>query len=174
MELILPIEKYLDSYKEAGSEYLEHKVGEYKFLNTDKFDVFEVIENYREGIRLPEGYVPATYLWLVDQGEFIGEASIRHELTESLIHFGGHIGYGIRVKRWKQGYGTILLKQALEYACKTIKLDKVLITCNDNNIGSYKVIEKNGGILQDKVINIINGNERLTRRYWINCIEQFI
>ncbi len=169
MELILPIEKYLDSYKEARSEYLEHKVREYEFLNTDKFDVFEVIRNYREGIGLPERYVSATYLWLVDQGAFIGEASIRHELTESLLRFGGHIGYGIRVKRWKQGYGTILLQKALEYACKTIKLDKVLITCNGNNIGSYKIIEKNGGILQDKVINIINGNERLTRRYWIDC-----
>lgn len=174
MELILPIEKYLDSYKEARSEYLEHKVREYEFLNTDKFDVFEVIRNYREGIGLAEGYVPATYLWFVDQGEFIGEVSIRHELTESLLYFGGHIGYGIRVKRWKQGYATILLQQALEYACKTIKLDKVLITCNDNNVGSYKVIEKNGGILQDKIINIINGNERLTRRYWIDCKQQFI
>jgi len=169
MEFILPNKKYFDTYKEARAEYFECKVTAYEFLDADKVDIFKVMRNSREGIGLPEGYVPATYLWLVDQGEFIGEVSIRHKLTESLLHFGGHIGYGVRVKKWKQGYGTILLQQALEYAFKVIKLDEILITCSDNNIGSYKVIEKNGGVLQDKIINIINGDERLTRRYWINC-----
>lgn len=46
-------------------------------------------------------------------------------------------------------------------------LNKVLITCNDNNIGSIRVIKKNSGLLQDKIINVINGVERITRRYWI-------
>jgi len=168
MKLIIPVKKYFASYNEAKGEYLEHKVTTYEFLDADKVDIFEVMKNSREGIGLPEGYVPATYLWLVDQEEFIGEVSIRHQLTEALLLFGGHIGYGVRVKKWNQGYGTILLQQALEYAFKVIKLDRILITCSDNNIGSYTVIEKNGGILQDKIVNIINGNERLTRRYWIN------
>lgn len=168
MKLIIPDKKYFASYNEAKEEYLVHKVTSYEFLDGDKVDIFKVMMDSREGIGLPEGYVPATYLWLVDQGEFIGEVCIRHHLTEALLIFGGHIGYGVRFKKWNQGYGTILLKQALEYAFKVNKLDKILITCSDSNIGSYTVIENNGGILQDKIINIVDGNERLTRRYWIN------
>ncbi|MGC4017804.1 MAG: GNAT family N-acetyltransferase [Muricomes sp.] len=169
MELILPERRYLTSYKEAREEYLKHKVKEYEFLDADKSDIFEIIRNTRDGVDLPESYVSATYLWLVDQGEFIGEVSIRHKLTESLLRFGGNIGYGIRYSRWRQGYGTILLQQAIKYSFEVIGLDRVLITCSDSNAGSYRVIEKNGGILQDKIVNKINNMDRLTRRYWISC-----
>ena len=167
MELILPEEKYLDSYKEAYGEYQKHQVTQYQFLNAQEKDIFTMIKNYREGVGLPEGFVPSTYLWLVRNGEFIGEASIRHRLTDSLLRFGGHIGYGIRYRSQKQGYGTILLQKTVAYASAVLGLKEVLITCSDTNTGSYKVIEHNGGILQDKIINVIDGKERLTRRYRI-------
>lgn len=61
----------------------------------------------------------------------------------------------------------MMLSMSLKYAKEVIGLDKVLITCNDNNYGSAHVIEKNGGILQDKIVNMIDGAEQLTRRYWI-------
>ncbi len=82
--------------------------------------------------------------------------------------FGGNIGYGINPKYWKQGYGTKMLELGLEKAKDLIKEDKVLITCDDDNIGSSKVIENNSGILENKVKNIIDGEEIFTRRYWIN------
>ena len=107
------------------------------------------------------------YLWLVDGEEFVGEISIRHRLTDALTRFGGHIGYGIRYSQWNKGRGTEMLSKALLYAKDVIGLDRVLLTCGDDNLGSARVIEKNGGMLQDKIINIINDKERLTRRYWI-------
>lgn len=55
----------------------------------------------------------------------------------------------------EKGYGTLLLKLGLEKAKELGLKDKVLIICDDDNIGSYKIIEKNGGILENKVENTI-------------------
>ena len=52
-------------------------------------------------------------------------------------------------------------------AKELVKEDKVLVTCDDNNIGSAKVIENNGGVLENKVTNIDEYGEVVTRRYWI-------
>lgn len=168
MELILPTEQYYQSYLEAIEEYKLNHITTYAFLDPSSYNIFERIFDYRTGNNLPQDRVKSTYLWLVDQDEFIGEISIRHSLTESLLRFGGNIGYGIRYSKQNAGLGTIMLSQALRYAKDTVGLDKVLITCNDNNYGSARIIEKNGGILQDKIINVIDGAERTTRRYWIS------
>ena len=142
----------------------------YKYYNlkdVNKYDIFERMENLHTGKNLPDGYVKATYFWLVDDDEFIGEISVRHSLTDWLLRYGGNIGYGIRYSQWNKGLGTIILSKALDYARDVLGLSKVLITCNDNNYGSARVIEKNGGKLQDKIKNIIDGVEILSRRYWI-------
>ena len=85
-----------------------------------------------------------------------------------MLNLGGHIGYGINPKYWKQGYGTLLLRIGLLKAKEIIKEDKILVTCDDDNIGSAKVIENNGGVLENKIINHDEYGEVLTRRYWIN------
>ena len=87
-------------------------------------------------------------------------------LTDSLLRHGGHIGYGIRYSKWNFGYGTKMLALALKKA-KQMGLEKVLITCNDDNIGSAKFIENNGGILQDIIKNVVDGKKIYTKRYWI-------
>ena len=163
----MPSEKYYKSYVDAINEYKDNNIGSYAFLDVEKYNIFEQINNFRLGINLPENYVPATYLWLTDSEEFIGEISVRHSLTPDLLRFGGNIGYGVRFSKWNNGYGTMMLANALVYAKEIIGLDKVLLTCNDKNLRSARVIEKNKGILQDKVTNVFEGNEILTRRYWI-------
>ena len=167
MELVTPSEKYYQSYIDAIEEYKQNNIHTYDFFDVSKGDMFERMEDYRTGRNLPDGYVKATYFWMVDNDEFIGEISVRHSLTYSLLRFGGNIGYGIRYSHWNKGIGTIMLSKALAYAKDVLGLDKVLITCNDGNCGSARVIEKNGGILQDKIINTIDGVDRLSRRYWI-------
>ena len=67
-----------------------------------------------------------------------------------------------------KGYGTKMLSMALAYCKETLNLNKVLITCDDDNIGSIKVIENNGGILENKVKNSLSRGNVITRRYWIN------
>lgn len=168
MQLILPSRKYLSSYYSAIDEYRANDVRTYAFLNPDRYDVLQRMASFRTGEGLPAHYVRADYLWLIDGDSFVGEVSIRHRLTDSLLRYGGHIGYGVRFSRWGQGIGTTMLSMALTYAKDNLHLERVLITCDDDNIASARVIEKNGGVLQDKIPNTINNNDIVTRRYWIN------
>lgn len=165
--LELPNRRCYDSYMEAVREYREHHVTTYEFANLPERDLFEFFENFRDGKNLPESYVSATYLWLTDENEFIGEVSIRHELTESLHRLGGHIGYGVRFSKWGRGYASVMLCMALEYARTRLGLRRCLITCNDDNYASAVVIEKNGGLLQDIIIDQSGTKKRKTRRYWV-------
>jgi len=173
MELIFPTEKYYLSYVDAINEYEKNNVRTYDFLDGSRGPqnaVFKRIEDHRLGRNLPENYVKATFLWLVRHDEFIGEVSIRHSLTDALMRFGGNIGYGVRYSEWNKGFGTIMLSEALIYAKEGIGLKRVLITCNDTNVASARVIEKNGGILQDKIVNVFDNVESITGRYWIDIL----
>lgn len=169
--LIKPSMEYKDSFIEAVKEFQAHAENS-RFRHVQNIDIgkvennfdkyLEKLENRRNGIDLEEGYVPASTLWLVENGEVIGIVSLRHKLNERLLKMGGHIGYGIRPTKRKMGYGTQILKLALEEA-KKLEIEKVLVSCDDDNIGSSKIIEKNGGVLENKVEH----EGKLKRRYWI-------
>lgn len=110
-----------------------------------------------------QGYVPATLYFLVDdEGRIYGAAHQRHELNDDLRQYGGHIGYGIRPSERRKGYSTLQLKILLDMMKKS-GYKQIMITCDDDNIGSARTIEKNGGVLKDKVEN----HSGLGRRYWI-------
>ena len=94
------------------------------------------------------GLVPATTFLAVDaDGKLIGMIDIRHRLNEGLLRFGGNIGYSVRPCCRRQGYATQMLALALE-ECRKMQMQKVLVTCNKENIGSAKTIQKNGGVLE--------------------------
>lgn len=106
----------------------------------------------------PEGWVPHTNLWFLDGDVFLGRLAIRHRLTPFLHELGGHIGYAVRPCARRRGHATAMLRQALPYA-REIGIDSVLLTCDLANTASRKVIEANGGVLEDE-----RGGKR---RYWI-------
>jgi predicted acetyltransferase len=167
VNLVDPAIQYISSYNQALEEFKhENRSLEYRCPKPgENFEDFQTrINNMQKGEGLPEGYVPETVMWLVDANEFIGEASIRHELTDFLLKAGGHIGYVIRPTKRRLGYGTKLLELALKEAGK-IGISKVLLTCDETNIGSAKIIEANGGILENAV-DMDKGKPRKLR-YWI-------
>ncbi len=108
---------------------------------------------------------PSTGLYAFVGDEIVGKVSVRHRLNDSLKLVGGHIGYGVLLKHRGKGYATLMLKEALIY-CSKLGLEKVLVTCDDNNVGSFKVIEKNGGVFEG-FYDPKNGGT-LKRRYWIS------
>jgi predicted acetyltransferase len=114
-------------------------------------------------VPLPEGVVPCTYWWIVEDGEVLGAISLRHELNDFLRRAGGHIGYGIRPSARRRGLATFALGRVLPYAAK-LGLDRVLVTCNVGNEGSRRTIERNGGRLED----IRDTEIGRLRRYWIS------
>ena len=172
VKLITPCKEYLQSYLDACREF---KSGGNKFFSVhdpDTFDdwkdsIFSKFESNRLGTNIPEGYVPMSTFWLVQNGAFIGVGNIRHSLTPSLEQFGGHIGYAIRPTKQEQGYGTLQLELLLKEAFK-LGIDQALVTCDEVNVGSYRVMEKNGGVYQDTIESVIDGQPRRTKRYWID------
>jgi predicted acetyltransferase len=168
IQLVDPSTDYQTSYLKALAEFAaENRSLEYRGIQSDEnfADYVKRIALFKKGIGLPEGYIPESVMWLVDGSEFIGEASIRHELTDFLRQVGGHIGYVIRPSKRKRGYGKQILKLSLQYI-QTLGINSVLLTCDETNIGSAKIIEANGGILEDAV-DMGEGNPRKLR-YWID------
>ena len=170
LRLIEPCEAYLASYTEAFDEYEGYpRPAGNPFSNPHSRDILAHFDNMKHARNLPAGYVGATTFWLVDDKtqRFLGQIDIRHSLTDSLLRYGGHIGYAIRLGEWNKGYGTLMLSLALPYA-KEIGIVRCLITCDDDNPGSARVMEKNGFVLEDKMGNVIDGRAIITRRYWKN------
>jgi predicted acetyltransferase len=117
------------------------------------------------GRNLPDGWVPMTTFWLVDEsGAVVGVSRVRHSLTPFLRKHGGHIGYYIARERRGKGYGTQILTLTLAEA-RRLGLDRVLLTVNSDNERSIRVIERNGGVMEDEGIDETTG--KLHRRYWI-------
>lgn len=166
-------EKYLEDYKEAYELSIkEVELGHIKkhdlmFMNPEEKNIVQTFKDNRDPSKLPSYYVPSYDYFAVDGDKLVGIIHIRVRLTDKLLQYGGHIGYAINPKYWRQGYGKELLKQALEKYQDLIEEDKILITCDDDNIGSYKIIESNGGVLENKVENEDSGETFLTRRYWV-------
>lgn len=133
---------------------------------TNDFDDFE---NYVEKLEVREetenGWVPDTTLFCLDQDRniFVGAVNIRHYLNEGLLRTGGHIGDGIRPGERRKGYATAMLALALE-ECKKLGIDRVLVCCDKDNVGSAKAIVKNGGVLENEV----EEDGHVVQRYWID------
>lgn len=113
-----------------------------------------------------KSFVPGHQYILIRQSDskVLGMLHLRLELNDYLLNYGGHIGYSIAPSERKKGYGSIMLKEALHKA-RDFQLEKVLITCDDDNPGSYKVIENNQGIIENKIFDEATGKD--VRRYWI-------
>ncbi len=133
--------------------------------NCDFAKYVEISPKWAQGVGLPEGHVSASGLFAFNRkNELVGRTSIRHFLNEELLNVGGHIGYGVVPSHRRKGYATLILKESLIWMKENLpEIDRVLVTCDEGNIGSQKTIEKNGGVLEDiRLAGIIK-----KRRYWI-------
>lgn len=130
----------------------------------------DIIDRQARGIGLSPGLVPADYLVACVPGpdvtsHVVGRVSIRHTLTPVLHQIGGHVGYAVRPAYRGRGYATAMLRLAITRMAE-LGVDDVLVTCSDDNLGSAAVIERCGGVLEDRV-HIADGAP-LERRYWID------
>jgi predicted acetyltransferase len=127
----------------------------------------EVLAEQARGENLPPNHVPSTFLFAFDGSRIIGRVSIRHHLNEFLLRLGGHIGYVVVPEFRRQGYATAILHRSLKIAYDEFGIGRVLVTCDDDNMGSIRTIEKNGGVLE----NVLTGPDlqKPKRRYWIEA-----
>lgn len=111
-----------------------------------------------------KNFVKHTTFWLINHcNKLVGITNIRHELNDHLKVAGGHIGFGIRPSYRGRGFGNIILKLALVEA-KKLGITDVLVTCDQDNLGSIKVIENNRGKTKEE--DIFEGTP--IYRFWIN------
>lgn len=166
MRLIEPLEIDKSEFKDFISEFkvVEENLIPYS-LDQKDMDFQTYINSLIDeslGKGIPDDWVPAsTYFLVNNRGKIYGAINIRHRLTDYLRIEGGHIGYGIRPSARNQGYGSKILKFALEKAYE-MGLKKVLVVCDKDNVFSARIIQKNGGKL-DSGIN----KDNTVQRYWI-------
>jgi predicted acetyltransferase len=132
----------------------------------------EMLTAHERGIDLPSGAVPESFLFAFVDQSIVGRVSIRHSLNDYLERFGGHIGCVIVPAFRRRGYATVILRLAIQHAVRRLGLRRILLTCRDDNVGSIRAIEKNGGILES-VVAEADGVTPL-RRYWIaspTCVD---
>ena len=161
------------SYADEIIKYKEESLAESPIINGSAgLDRFSSIEIWFEELKkrrcentVPKGLVPSsTYLGVREKDNYIvGMIDIRHYLNEYLTQAGGHIGYGVRKTERNKGYAKQMLKLALE-KCKELKIKKVLITCDEDNIASEKVILSANAKLED--IRNVDGENK--KRFWID------
>ena len=135
-------------------------------------DWLKEIEKYTKKETLPKEWVIGDVFFSVRKkdNKLVGIINIRHELNDYLYNYGGHIGYSILPSERRKGYGYKQLLLGLNY-CRNIKINRVLITCLDYNIGSSKTIEKAGGILENIVRN--EEEDETLKRYWISLKKRY-
>ncbi|ERT46863.1 GNAT family N-acetyltransferase [Fusobacterium polymorphum] len=172
MEKIILVKPDL-SYADEIIKYKEESLKENPLINgAAGLNNFSSIEDWLEELKkrsseatVPEGLVPSsTYLGVREKDNYIiGMIDIRHYLNDFLKQFGGNIGYGVRKTEKNKGYAKQMLKLALE-KCKELKIKKVLITCDEDNIASEKVILSANAKFED--IRNIDGENK--KRFWID------
>ena len=172
MEKIILVKPNL-SYSDEIIKYKEESLKENPLINGSAgLDRLSSIEDWLEELNkrscedtVPKGLVPSsTYLGIREKDNYIvGMIDIRHYLNEYLTQVGGHIGYGVRKTERNKGYAKQMLKLALE-KCKELKIKKVLITCDEDNIASEKVILSANAKLED--IRNVDGENK--KRFWID------
>ncbi|MFC7876316.1 GNAT family N-acetyltransferase [Isoptericola sp. NPDC057391] len=127
-------------------------------------DILAVVAREARGDDLAPGRVRCDFLVADVDGVLVGRVSVRHELTEYLCEVGGHVGYAVAPEHRRHGYATAMLRQSVTLLAAG-GVERVLVTCDDDNAGSAAVIEACGGVLED----VRTFGTETKRRYWIDA-----
>lgn len=116
---------------------------------------------------VPQGLVPETQYIFVreDDSKIVGMIQVRHYFNDYLEKYGGHIGYSVAPSERLKGYATQMLKSVLP-KCKELGLNRIMITCNQDNEGSRRTILNNGGVYESTVYEA--DKNKYLERYWID------
>lgn len=150
----------MDEWTATGEKIVPYAIRSCDYHDFNNY----VTELEKEETIVSESWMPATTFFCLDEERniLVGAVNIRHYLNDSLLLNGGHIGDGVRPSERRKGIATAMIGLALE-ECRKMGIDKVLMVCDKNNIGSAKSIRNNGGVLENEVI--VDGVTE--QRYWI-------
>ncbi len=149
---------FYNEIEKSGGECIG--IGNYK-----DYDLWlKGMQNRHTGKNLPDGYVRENFYLCYEDDFLVGVFSLKFELTDFLLNFGGHIGYATRPSERNRGLATQMLKQGLEIS-KQFGFERILCVCDEDNYASEKVILKNGGVLENELFD--PDEQVVVKRYWI-------
>ena len=121
----------------------------------------------KDPANVPPDRVPATQFIFVRESDkrIVGMLQVRHYFNDYLEKYAGHIGYSVRPSERRKGYAKRMLREGLGF-CRSIGLQRVLITCIDDNEASRRTILANGGMYESTVFE--PEKNRKLQRYWID------
>ena len=176
LELVLPTPEYKTQVEEYLQEFFDN--GEYEIAGDGGLDRIKNFEEWLLKVQkdlseesIEDNRIPATLYLTVRKSDnrVVGNLQIRHKLNEKLLQYGGHIGDSVRPSERRKGYASWMLNNIKPF-CRSIGLDKILVCCLNNNVGSRKTILTNGGIYDGTVYN--ESQNKYLERYWINLKDK--
>ena len=165
IDFLLPNKKYRDeiiSFYDEFERNGEECIGIANYKDYDSW-LYEK-ENRFKGQNLLKGYVRENFYICLKEQKLVGVFSLKFELTDFLLNYGGHIGYAVRPSERNKGLATEMLAQGLKLA-ENFGMKKVLLVCDKSNSASEKVIIKNGGILENELYD--PNEHQIVKRYWV-------
>lgn len=154
-----PSPRYRNGFQDLVNDYVYSGETIYMQLYRPALKNFEKylqqLQQHKWGRKLPYHEVPYSTWWLADEkGVIYGNLRLRHQ---SLPVY-GNVGYDIRPSFRGKGLGTLLLRLGLGKA-KELEMERLKIACDEKNLASLKIIEKNGGQFLERIY------DRRTRLY---------
>lgn len=140
------VEEFKQAFQQAGEDTINGSCGLTAFHATAiGFSIWSGFGRAENRNRVP------SFTFLAGDGkQLFGIIDIRLQLTQA-HYYSGHIGYSVRPDCRGRGIGTELLRLGLEKARK-LGLGRVMLSCQENNLASRKIIETNGGRLSERAV----------------------
>lgn len=115
-------------------------------------DYVQRLHDLAAGKDLKDGHMPSKEFWIVDAEGYAGRIILGLAFTPGPDRVGNHVGYAVRPSKRRRGYATEALR-CLLYEARRLKVYKLMPVCDEDNVASRKVIEKNGGVLLGRLPN---------------------
>jgi predicted acetyltransferase len=167
MILMLPDISHSEKYEDMMEEWLGHRgrihPGALRNNGAPYERWLKWMRDDQSPDTCPEGSPPQTLYFCFVGEELVGAVTVRHCLNEKTAVDGGHIGLGIRPGSRMRGYGVQALVLAAEKA-RERGISKMLLTCDEDNIGSQKTMLKQGAVYFDTVSS---PEEKRIKRFWL-------
>jgi predicted acetyltransferase len=157
------LREFLDEFAASGETEINGYFGRPEWTHAETVVAFA---RWPDG-EPPEGWVPSTTSFLVEEGRILGVSSLRHRLTPHLFEHGDHVGYSVRPSERNRGHATRLLRDAGRKA-RRLGIERLRVACDVDNVSSARVIEKCGGVLENEVPT----DGAPIRKYWIRLRER--
>ena len=177
LELIIPTSEYKEQVMKYRKIFLENEESFDGCAGLEECNTYEEWLDFENRLskKYGENYVPSDAYSAVRKSDnkLIGIIDIRKGLTDFLYNYGGNIGYSVIPDERRKGYATEMLKQILS-KCKSMNINRVLLSCDKENIGSAKTIIANGGVLENEVVDEVGlSKSGIIQRYWISLKKRY-